>query len=307
MRFLSDMRLYGASLLLILFFSQAALSSGLDREYSLSVISRVDELDWNIAGNTSGTSPNILSELTWTDLESLGLEIKGSAPVNNRMYLRGSFRYSWIYSGANQDSDYSGNNRTQEYSRSNNNSDSGSVWDASGGLGFVLLDGPFFIAPVGGFSYHKQNLTITDGFQTIPATGPFAGLNSTYEARWFGPWAGLDLWYTRPRSRSFTLSMSLEYHVLWYRAEADWNLRSDFSHPKSFEHWATGNGILLTIDSVHRLKSGISINYGIDVRAFMVHNGTDRVYFSSGAISDTKLNEVNWTSSSIYLGLGYAF
>ena len=39
---------------------------------------------------------------------------------------------------------------------------------------------------LGGYSYHELNLIVTDGVQTIPATGSFAGLHSSYWAEWDG-------------------------------------------------------------------------------------------------------------------------
>jgi hypothetical protein len=38
---------------------------------------RVDDLNWNIAGDINGNNPNIISELTWDDLESYQLKFQG--------------------------------------------------------------------------------------------------------------------------------------------------------------------------------------------------------------------------------------
>ena len=39
---------------------------------------RRDDLDWNIAGDSNGNNPNILSELTWDDIESYQVKFQGS-------------------------------------------------------------------------------------------------------------------------------------------------------------------------------------------------------------------------------------
>ncbi len=39
----------------------------------------------------------------------------------------------------------------------------------------------YFLTPLAGWSIHRQNLRIRNGFQPIPATGAFAGLDSIYE------------------------------------------------------------------------------------------------------------------------------
>ncbi len=275
---------------------------------TLSTGLRSDKFDWNIAGDTGGANPNVLSELTWRDLDIY--QIKGKLAVEtNRVYIRGSVAYGLIYNGVNQDSDYNGDNRTLESSRSNNRADDGSVWDVSGGVGYVFRLTPssratLDLIPLAGFSYNKQNLTITDGFQTIPATGPFPGLNSTYEARWTGPWAGVDLIYRFDR---LTLSGTFEYHVASYYAEADWNLRTDFAHPKSFEHTANGTGVVASLGGNYSLSKEWAVGGSFDYQDWRAEDGTDRTFLSDGSIAETKLNEVNWTSEALMLDVRYSF
>ena len=128
---------------------------------------RTDNLDWNIAGNVNGTDPNVLSELTWSDLQIFQIGVGATALINKAIYLRGSLSFGWILDGDNQDSDYSGNDRTEEWSRSNNGSD-GNVSDASLGLGYQLklASGRFRLTPLVGYSYSAQYLNIKDGVQT---------------------------------------------------------------------------------------------------------------------------------------------
>ncbi len=277
-------------------------------ELTLSAGLRKDGFDWNIAGDTSGANPNILSELTWRDLDIFQLKARLSAESGN-FYARGSLGYGLIYNGVNQDSDYNGDNRTLEFSRSNNRADEGSVWDASAGAGYIarlMMPGraTLDVIPLAGFSYHKQNLTITDGFQTIPSTGPFAGLDSAYEARWAGPWAGADLVY---RSGGLTLSGTIEYHLASYLAEADWNLRTDFAHPKSFEHTADGTGVVLSLGGDYEINREWSVGGSLDYQRWRAGDGTDRTFFADGTTVDTRLNEVNWTSEALTVGVKYKF
>ena len=277
-------------------------------EVNLSAGKRTDELDWNIAGTSPyGNFVNVLSELQWRDLESNYLKARTRIFLD-RFYIRGSAGYGFITSGSNQDSDYRGNNRTLEYSRSNNASNDGSVWDVEGGLGYVFGTGPngnrLNLIPMAGISYHKQNLKITDGYQTIPATGPFSGLNSSYASRWAGPWAGADLSYV---FRDLTLLGSFEYHIAYFKADADWNLRTDFAHPVSFEHWATGTGVVISLGAEYSLGKNWSLGGAYDMHDFRATDGTDRTYFSDGSAADTTLNEVNWESQAVMLGVNYKF
>jgi len=277
---------------------------------TITVGERTDNLDWNIAGNTGGSNPNVLSELKWKDLSIFQFKAAGNGTIKDVFFLRGAFDMGFIYAGENQDSDYACDDRRCEYSRSNNKADSGSVWDVTFGGGFkntvALKGGAFNVIPLIGYSQHNQNLKITDGYQTIPATGAFGGLNSSYKARWRGPWAGLDIGYSS-EGRSFALTGTFEYHVVSYYAEADWNLRTDFAHPKSFEHTANGTGYIAAIGADYRLKRNWGVYAGLDYLKFKTGHGTDRTYFSDGTIADTRLNEVNWRSHSFNAGFRRRF
>ncbi|MBI5969863.1 MAG: TonB-dependent receptor [Deltaproteobacteria bacterium] len=284
--------------------------SGEKAAFTLTVGKRTDNLDWNIAGNLSGTNPNVLSELKWKDLSIFQIKAAGRGTIKEVFFLRGAFGIGFIYDGKNQDSDYSCDDRRCEFSRSDNKADTGSVRDFTFGGGFkntvALKNGVFTVIPLIGFSQHNQNLKITDGYQTIPATGAFGGLNSSYKARWRGPWAGLDIGYSS-EGRGLALTGTFEYHVVSYHAEADWNLRADFAHPKSFEHNANGTGYVAAIGADYRLKRNWGVYAGLDYLKFKTSRGTDRTYFSDGAMSDTRLNEVNWRSHSVNAGFRRRF
>ncbi len=287
---------------------------------------RTDRIDWNIAGDLDGGNPNVLSELTWEDLESYQVSAQGKLIMANKRFpfggmLRGGVSFGDINSGANQDSDYSGDGRTGEYSRSNNRADSGNVWDGSlgGGVIFFNHSRTFSLAPAVGFSYHEQNLTIHDGYQTlndpantpvsltgqIPAVGPIAGLNSNYEAQWRTGWLGLDVEYMP--APFFDIHGKAEFHSGKYEAEADWNLRSNFQHPKSFRH--TTNKATGVVAGVGIRAGHPNLFFTIDYlyQKWQAEDGVDRTYFSDGTTSDTRLNEVNWEAASINAGMTVRF
>ena len=282
-------------------------------ELKLSNGYRVDNLDWNIAGNPDGRSPNVLSELAWSDLEIFQLKAAVRVTVRDVFYLRGSLAHGWIFDGRNRDSDFLGDNRTGEFSRSNNGSDDGAVWDASAGAGyaFALGSGKLRIIPLIGYSYHQQNLTIRDGNQTVSrppsnaGLGPFGGLDSTYETEWRGPWIGFDLDFQA--SDRIMLSSAIEYHWADYDAVADWNLRPDLLRFRSFEHHATGQGFVLSLGLEYLLAGPWSIDLAANYQQWSTDAGTDLVFLNNGAILATRLNEVNWDSFAILIGATYCF
>lgn len=292
----------------------------IDSQTILEAGIRQDQLDWNIAGNIFGDNPNILSELTWKDLEIYQIKTGGLlifAQNNPRIQpcLRGRIDYGWIVAGDNQDSDYDGDNRSLEYSRSNNKSDDGSVFDASLAFGLRFKPIPqanLFITPLLGLSYHEQNLVITDGNQTLSKPpqltplGPIAGLDSTYEAQWRSGWLGADLEWNV--FRALSLNGSAEYHVGTYRAEANWNLRTDLNHPVSFRHKSdNAKGYVLSTGAKLRLQRLISLHLDVSYQKWCLDDDPDTTnthtnYLSTGTSQRTRLNEVNWESQAVLFG-----
>jgi hypothetical protein len=311
----------GCWLALLGLFPGVALADGGQSDITLSLGYRFDSLDWNIADNASG--PNILSELEWRDMDIL--QLKADLVTTNRTgyVFRGSVDYGWVRGGENQDSDYNGDNRTLEFSRSVNAVDGSRVYDLSGGLGFTLFAGEaeqYRITPILGYSYHRQDLRMTDGFQIIPASGPFPGLNSSYDAEWSGPWVGAD--FKTNLQGGETLFARLEHHWADYYGKANWNLRtvaidpvSALQHPVSFEHWADGRGWVLEL-GWHNPSTLYSWNWGVSLlfQRWETDAGLDRVYGANPAppcfgncYIETRLNEVNWSSRSINVTLQKAF
>ncbi len=291
----------------------------IEAEIGLSAGYREDEFDWNIAGNSNGNNPNVLSELTWDDLQIFQIGVRAKTVIGRGFYLRGKFDYGWILDGDNQDSDFAGDDRTLEWSRSNNNADDDDVLDASLGIGyqFRLAKDKCRVTPLVGYSYHEQNLRLTDGVQTVsepglappgvtpPPLGPFAGLDSKYEAEWKGPWVGLDV-SVRPTEK-LTMTATFEYHWADYEAKAKWNLRTDLDQPKSFTHDADGEGVVASLGLAYAVVKKCSLNLTFDYQDWSTDPGTDKTFFADGTTAKTRLNEVNWESYAVMLGVSYRF
>ncbi|GEM_PF-990201 len=283
-------------------------------EMGLKAGYRMDYLRWNIAGNINGQNPDVLSELTWEDLQIFLLKGHGQLLFGGLVRVESMMDYGWINDGKNQDSDYNGNGRTLEYSRSNNETDNDDVMDLSFGAGLQFpIKSPINeelgadhlqLALLSGYSYHEQNLRITNGFQSIPANGPFGGLNSTYQTRWDGPWVGMELYGEKDKMRGLA---RVEYHWFDYYAHADWNLRTDLAHPKSYEHETDGKGISVLLDGGYQLSRNWTFDLNADIKVWNAGPGIDRTFASSGATAETRLNEVEWLSYAVTGGLTYHF
>jgi hypothetical protein len=146
-----------------------------------------------------------------------------------------------------------------------------------------------------GYSFSQQNLTLTDGYQVVsdlanaqiydpsitamPPLGSFSGLDSTYEAEWYGPWAGVDFWFEADDENY--LIVRFEYHLADYFAQANWNLRTEFQHPVSFEHEAEGYGTVLSIGWHHTPKNAWQYSFRVDYQRWETDEGLDRVFFNA--------------------------
>jgi len=279
---------------------------------------RRDSFDWNIAGDIQGDNPNVLSELKWKDLLIHEVHLGLRTNLKKSFVLKGSISYGEIVSGDNRDSDYAADNRELEYSRSINEADKGHTLDSQLGAGyrFWLISETISIVPLAGYSYHRQHLTMTDGYQKVtwpggPPLGPFEDLDSSYDATWQGPWLGLEMTLEAERFTKAQLPISFyaayEYHWADYHAEADWNLRDDFMHPKSFEHEADGTGVVASLGVCIRLSDRWLVTLGYETEEWSTERGVDRVFLKNNTTIKTRLNEVNWQSDVIHLGCSVSF
>jgi hypothetical protein len=290
--------------------------------FSISLGTRWDDLDWSIAGaNEYGQPINVRSELEWDNVQSYQLRLDNRTQIGGFFYFRGYFDYATIKDGTIRDSDYNGNGRTEEYSRSISTSAGDQLWDLSGGIGYPFhLDrngASYLLAPLFGLSLHKQNFRITEGYQVLtepggPELGELEGLNSSFEAKWLGPWLGLDLRCCMAAKHTRLVPMewglSLEYHFQTrYRAKANWNLRDDFEHPVSFRQEADARGICLTGDWRISPWQRWDIQFIATLQTWETEDGTLRFFNADGTSDAVRLNEVQWTTHSLMAGLTYHF
>lgn len=276
---------------------------------------RTSDLKWNIAGTYAGTSPNVLSELQWKNVE--GYEFQPKVDYTQKtgslrgLNLQGSVNKSITTGGDNQDSDYAGDNRTSEFSRSNNDSDAGHSegFKASVGYAFDFNDSrkktlARFTALVG-YAMQDQTFVLRDGNQTIPATGSFAGLRSSYNMEIRAPFIGAEL--TSNFSEHHHIKLRGEYMYGTYEGTGNWNLRGDLNHPDSYEQKANGNGYLVSAQYGWQFSPRTQFTLSSTYNYFKTNDGKDKVFFSNGTTGTTRLNEAKFQSIDYMAGLNYKF
>jgi hypothetical protein len=278
---------------------------------------RSDQLDWAISADSdSGT----LSELRWDDLDIFQVQASGWLEVEKIPYLERNFlvvanvAFGKIFGGTARDSDFDRNSPGGEWSRSVSDADDGLTVDISGAVGPIFelkdLTAGLFVTPLIGYGFNMQALTMTNGRQVVSglsahSLGPFSGLDSTYTAYWHGPWVGTDVDYLiRPKMK---VSIGVEYHWVDYFAQADWNLRTDFEHPVSFEHEASGSGVVWRLEGAYQLDEKWSLLLNGNIQNWHTDSGTDRTYFQDGYVGRSRLNQVNWDSYALTTGVEYLF
>jgi hypothetical protein len=323
------------------------ISNNNDKKLSLSLESgyRKDNLDWKISGfdshwiNSDETLYYALptsSELSWSNIEIFETKIGAEIPIakikGGNLYLEGSIASGSTFDGENQDSDYV--YEDIEFNRSNNNASSGGTEDYSLSLNYEIplkksiADSELIlnsVTPSFGYSINKQNLRMTGGYQSLNIVGfddgtemfyldpevtesyigAFSGLNSSYNSSWEGITLGLAI--DTSLFEKHSLKLAGKYHLNNYYAEADWNLRSEFAHPKSFEHDADSKGIDLSVKYAYEVSQRLLLSLGLNYKKFTTSAGTDTTFFSDGSQANVKLDEVNWDSKSLLVGLNYKF
>jgi hypothetical protein len=106
----------------------------------------------------------------------------------------------------------------------------------------------------------------------------------------------------RYEAEKLAFTAGAEIHVARFMAEADWNLRTDLDHPKSFEHTALGAGIVTEAGAEYALGESWALTANAGYQRWRAFGGRDRTFFKNGAAADTRLNAVNWSSFVFSLG-----
>ena len=292
---------------------ETAGPSNIQAVFTLSMGLRQDDFDWTIAGDRHGNNPNIRSELTWSRVDSYQIKLANRTRIGDLLCFKGYFAYAWVDDGQVQDSDYNGDDRTGEYSRSLCRSTGDQLWDLSIGIGHPFRMDKITITPLIGGSVHKQNFRMTDGEQVLgPPLGELDGLDSTFRSKWKGYWFGIDCRYDTKFAALHNIPMTFNFLVechpdVDYSAEANWNLRSDLAHPKSFEQEASGSGIVFEAEWVIGLRPSLDLSVAASYQQWQTGSGTNRFHNSDGAEVKTRLNSVDWCSHSFQVGIAYHF
>jgi outer membrane protease len=299
---ISFIKQFLACLTLVLFYQTASAQDDSHKwEIKPYVGIQQSRFDWSIAGNTAGTSPNILSELIWKNLKgpSFGLDIKYN--ITEKLTIKASNQYSNITKGDAEDTDYADDNRQNAFYFDLLNANKGYLYNGDLQLSYQLLKfDQFNINPIIGVSYNQQKFYLLES-----ASNPESkGLNSTYQARYKGFDFGSEFVF---KTQSFSIGATVLAGFYTYSAKANWNLIPDFAKPVSFTHkansFALGGDINLSIPLNKNLKA--EIDYKIN--NIKTYSGVDKAYYNNRNTEETQFNGANFRKNAVLVGLNFSF
>lgn len=304
----------------LLLTTSVALSAE-NSAWALGVGYREDALDWAISG-PSGV-PKEISKLTWKDLRMWQVALYGQGDITSYLSYSAYVDYAKIVSGKNIDSDFLEPDPKSVTLRSDNSAKGGECYDLSAALGCPVHAHGVKMEFLLGYAYMAQNLVMRDGSWTINKitgeNGPFPGLDSSYDARWYGPWVGMDFVSDPLVCLCLTdlkLWGSVAYHWVQYHAKAHWNLRPDL--PDGFTQTGDGDGWRLALGAEHPICAGwmrgVTLGISGQWSWFCVHDGQDRskLWADMGNGPElfrvkVKMPYIHWRSAAIMAYLACAY
>ena len=257
--------------------------------------------DWSIAGNASGSSPNILSELIWKNLKgpTFGIDIKYN--ITDRLRIRANNQYTNITKGDGEDTDYADDNRQSAFYFDILNANKGYLFNTNLQLSYQVLNfDQFALSPIIGLSYNQQKFYLLESAND-PAS---AGLNSTYQTRYKGFDFGVEGTF---KARSFSVTTGILGGFYTYSAKANWNLIPSFVKPVSFTHAANSFALTGNVSVAVPLNKSLQLALDYKINNINTYTGVDRAYFINKPTEETQFNGANFRANTIALGIDFRF
>jgi hypothetical protein len=266
---------------LLLFFGELANAQDNKIRLSGGLAYNISDLTWSIAGNSQGQSPNILSELDFKSVASLGYFLEGRYSPLRNFYFILYYQHNSVFSGKGSDVDYQGDNRTNSTYQLSFSSNRGQLDMIRTGINTTLLkrNAINFTAGI----YYRSNI---QEFYILSAEDP--DLESIYKMKMKGMELTVDADIDLGRNVSALLSFSCGY--INYRGEANWNLREIFMHPLSFLQTSKGISTGGEVRFDYRISPLFSLTIGGTYSRIKIFKGTDTSYLITDTEVSTQFN-----------------
>ncbi len=256
------------------------------------------DLNWSIAGNSVGESPNILSEVKWRNIGGPIAQINLNINLTQRWFLVGEFAKCFVKSGTSTDSDYNQDGRQSRTYYAELRSDEGDFNDFSALVGYQFLDrSKVKLSALAGYNESNENLFLLNKTGVAPGE---KSLRSTYQTSWKEPLLAVATNYSTPKLNAL---LTVAYSQLNYSAKADWNLIDAFKHPVSFTHDAKGFNVKTVFGVSYHLNKQLAIQLEGNYSKAQTGTGIDRLYLESGSTQVTQFNGAEKAIKNLKLGL----
>ncbi|KVV15024.1 hypothetical protein [Flavobacterium sp. TAB 87] len=251
-------------------------------------------LNWSIAGNAQGKSPNILSELKFNNIKSLGAYIKGEYKLTNSILISALLNKNEVINGEGTDTDYKADNRNNPFFEKKFISNKGYFTALKTGFSFpIRFSSKSILTPSILYYLTKQKFYILNN--------EMQDLQSTYQTDMSG--IEISIKTNISLNKFIHTSLTLSYHKVNYNAEADWNLIEVFKHPVSFSQTSKGSGYNIDIVFGYKLNKTFSVTTTGSFDLTNISEGIDTSYLITGKDISTQFNGAKNTIYSFKLGI----
>jgi hypothetical protein len=268
---------------------------------------RAFDQQWRTGAAPTGNGANPPFTAKWDGIRAVEGTLALDLHYDDRLHLRGEAGYGRITAGRSSISAYADDARSQTIYRSDQRSDGGDALDALVALGVSVANAADTVKLRGEFGYRfsQQRLTLTDGVELTPAPGPYAGLDSRYQARWQGAWMGMSVSWAVVGP--WELTLGCRGTLADYRGVLDLNLRTDLAHPRSIEQAGNGFALAGSAGIACRLTRALAILVQAEGEQWRIRDGRDRVYYASGASDDVPLLDAKLSTWTLRCGLRWEY
>jgi hypothetical protein len=237
------------------------------------------------------------------------------------LHMEGSGYYGVIFSGETDSSSRIDNtdlNAEEEELRFSTSADTEEDYlfgyEAAIGYGFDITESFFrehhkgfsLITPVIGYSVNEQHLTdssneIKTG-ELLSGTPTFAG-SVDFESEWKAPFLGLRWLHEYRRHR---VNFAANYYFLGdYEASQDSQMANDIIWLQSFDQEADVSGLRFELEYGYLLYDSIEFFGGFNFQRWTAEDGTQINTAPNGALNNVNIDEIEWDSYRLNLGVAY--
>lgn len=250
--------------------------------------------EWSIAGNLEGKSPNILSELKFNNITSLGTYIKGEYHLRKALVITADFNKSQTINGEGIDTDYEDDNRKNPTFEKKFISNKGNFTSLKAGFGFpIRLSTRIMMTPI--IQYYLTN----QYFYILNNEMP--DLKSTYQTEMRG--AEISIKTKVFLNKALYTTLTFSHHLVNYKAEADWNLIDSFKHPLSFSQTSNGSGYNIDFTFGVKLNKTFYATAAGDFNLTNISKGIDTSYLITEKEISTQFNGAKNKMYALKIGI----